>query len=73
MMCDVEGGIWVLINLGGVNYLVKLIKRFDYYFFVYWDGGVVVGKVVGFFCENVVGDIWVGICDGLCFFDVFIY
>ena len=28
------------------------------------------GKVVGPFCENAAGDIWVGTRDGLCFFDV---
>lgn len=70
MMRDAEGGIWVLTNLGGVNYLAKPTKRFDYYPPVYRDGGVAAGKVVGPFCENAAGDIWVGTRDGLCFFDV---
>ena len=55
MMRDAEGGIWVLTNLGGVNYLAKPTKRFDYYPPVYRDGGVAAGKVVGPFAKMLLG------------------
>lgn len=70
LMRDVEGGIWVLTNLGGVNYLAKQTKHFDYYPPVYRERGVYAGKVIGAFCENTDGNIWVGTRNGLCFFDV---
>ena len=31
MMWDAEGALWVLTNLGGINYMSKQTKRFDYY------------------------------------------
>lgn len=70
MMQDLEGGIWVLTNLGGANYMAKQTKRFDYYPPAYHAGTVGAGKVVGPFCENASGNIWIGTRDGLCFFDV---
>lgn len=69
MMRDVEGGIWILTNLGGVNYQAKQTKRFDYYPPVYHEGMVYAGKVIGPFCENRDGNIWVGTRNGLCFFN----
>lgn len=68
MMMDVEGGIWILTSLGGANYLAKQNKHFDYYSPVSREGGVYAGKVIGPFCEDADGNIWVGTRNGLCFF-----
>lgn len=65
LMRDVEGGIWILTNLEGVNYLAKQTKYFNYYPPVYREGRVVAGKVIGPFCENTDGNVWIGTRDGL--------
>lgn len=69
MMWDAEGALWVLTNLGGVNYMAKQTKRFDYYSPVHLSETLGAGKVVGPFCEDKVGNIWMGTRDGLYFFD----
>lgn len=38
MMWDAEGALWVLTNLGGINYMSKQTKRFDYYSPAYLSG-----------------------------------
>lgn len=69
MMWDAEGALWVMTNLGGVNYMPKESKRFDYYSPATLPGVLSAGKVVGPFCENKEGNIWIGTRNGLCFFD----
>lgn len=70
LMQDAEGGVWVLTNLGGVNYLAKQTKRFDYYPSGYYGGTTHLGKVIGPFYEDAVGNIWIGTRSGLCFLDL---
>ena len=59
-MWDAEGALWVLTNLGGINYMSKQTKRFDYYSPAYLSGIAGAGEVVGPFCENKDGNIWIG-------------
>lgn len=70
LMRDAEGGIWILTNLGGVNYVAKQTKCFDYYPPAYQGGVLGLNKVVGPFCEGASGNIWIGTRSGLCFLDV---
>ena len=69
MMWDAEGALWVLTNLGGINYMSKQTKRFDYYSPAYLSGIAGAGEVVGPFCENKDGKIWIGTQSGLYFFN----
>ena len=55
MMWDAEGALWVLTNLGGINYMSKQTKRFDYYSPAYLSGVPGAGEVVAPFCENKEG------------------
>lgn len=68
MMWDAEGALWVLTNLGGINYMSKQTKRFEYYSPAYLFGTSGAGEVVGPFCENRDGNIWIGTQSGLYFF-----
>ena len=70
MMWDAEGALWVQTNLGGVNYMSKQTKHFDYYSPAYLLGSPAAGEVVGPFCENKDGNIWIGTQNGLYFFNV---
>ena len=70
MMWDAEGALWVLTNLGGINYMSKQTKRFDYYSPAYLSGVPGAGEVVAPFCENKDGNIWIGTQSGLYFFNV---
>lgn len=67
---DAEGGIWVMTNLGGVNYVSKQTKHFESYFSVGANKREGPGIVVGPFCEDASGKIWIGARDGLYLFDV---
>ena len=69
MMWDAEGALWILTNLGGINYMSKQTKRFDYYSPAYLSGIPGAGEVVGPFCENKDGNIWIGTQSGLYFFN----
>lgn len=69
MMWDAEGALWVMTNLGGVNYMPKETKSFGFYSPATLPGFSTIGKVVGPFCENAEGNIWIGTRNGLCFFD----
>ena len=69
MMWDAEGALWVLTNLGGINYMSKQTKRFDYYSPAYLSGVPGAGEVVAPFCENKDGNIWIGTQSGLYFFN----
>ena len=69
MMWDAEGTLWVLTNLGGVNYMPKETKRFDSYVPAGKAGTSGAGKVIGPFCENEKGDIWIGTRNGLYYFN----
>lgn len=69
MMWDAEGALWVLTNLGGINYMPKQTKRFDYYSPAYLSGVPGAGEVVGPFCESKDKNIWIGTQSGLYFFD----
>lgn len=69
MMWDAEGALWLMTNLGGVNYMSKQTKRFDYYSPAYLLGYRGGGEVVSLFCENKDGNIWIGTQNGLYFFN----
>lgn len=69
MMWDAEGALWILTNLGGINYMSKQTKRFDYYSPAYLSGVRSAGEVVGPFCESKEGNIWIGTQSGLYFFN----
>lgn len=69
MMRDAEGALWVFTNLGGINYMSKQTKRFDYYSLAYLAGVPSAGEVVGPICENQDGNIWLGTQSGLYFFN----
>ncbi len=69
MMWDAEGALWVLTNLGGINYMSKQTKRFDYYSPAYLSGVPGAGEVVAPFCESKDGNIWIGTQSGLYFFN----
>lgn len=69
LMWDAEGALWVLTNLGGINYMSKQTKRFDYYSPAYLSGLPGAGEVVGPFCENKDKNIWIGTQNGLYFFN----
>lgn len=69
MMWDAEGALWVLTNLGGINYMSKQTKRFDYYSPAYLSGIPGAGEVVGPFCESKDNNAWIGTQNGLYFFD----
>lgn len=67
MMWDKEGSLWVMTNLGGVNYMSKQSTLFNFYFLQNNDGkgSVVSKKIVGSFCETKGGNVWVGTQNGL--------
>lgn len=69
MMWDAEGALWVLTNLGGINYMSKQTKRFDYYSPAHLSGAAGAGEVVGPFCENKDKNVWIGTQNGLYFFN----
>lgn len=69
MMWDAEGALWVLTNLGGINYMSKQTKRFDYYSPAYLSGVPGGGEVVAPFCESEDGNVWIGTQSGLYFFN----
>lgn len=69
MMWDAEGALWVLTNLGGINYMSKQTKRFDYYSPAYLSGIPGAGEVVGPFCESKDNNAWIGTQNGLYFFN----
>lgn len=69
LMWDAEGALWVLTNLGGINYMSKQTKRFDYYSPAYLSGLPGAGEVVGPFCENKDKNVWIGTQKGLYFFN----
>lgn len=70
MLWDAEGALWILTNLGGINYMSKQTKRFDYYSPLSLSGvSGGTGAVMGPFCENKDGNIWIGTQTGLCFFN----
>lgn len=69
MMRDAEGGIWILTNLGGANYIAKSTKPFHH--FSLYDGKEAIGpgKVIGPLCEDSYGTIWIGTRKGLYSFN----
>ena len=69
MLKDAEGGLWVMTNLGGINYASKQTKYFEAYHSVNPNDKEDAGIVVGPFCEDVSGNIWIGARDGLYFFN----
>lgn len=69
MMWDAEGTLWVMTNLGGVNYMPKETKNFAFYSPATLPGVSTIGKVIGPFYENAEGNIWIGTRNGLCYFD----
>lgn len=70
MLKDAEGGIWILTNLGGANYVSKQTKYFETYYSASSGNKDEAGIVVEPFCEDKSGNIWIGARDGLYFFDV---
>lgn len=69
MMRDVEGGIWILTNLGGANYIAKSAKQFHHFAPNGGKESIGSGKVIGPFCEDSSGVVWMGTRRGLCSFD----
>lgn len=71
MMRDSEGTLWVMTNLGGLNYMPQQTKRFDYYSPAKSKGrlGLGVGEMVSSLCLTPDGDVWVGTHAGLYRFD----
>ena len=61
LMKDREGGIWAGTYYGGVNYLSPFSGQFSSY---PRAGDVMVGKVVGRFCEDTYHNIWIASDDG---------
>jgi len=68
---DKEGGYWISTYLGGVNYLAKQTKRFEYYpnSTISLLSGETQGKVVNAFCEDLHRNIWIGGQNSLRLFD----
>ncbi|KAA6349730.1 Sensor histidine kinase TodS [termite gut metagenome] len=66
---DKEGGYWISTHLGGVNYLAKQAKSFEYYHPSYSLSGKVIGKVIYSFAEDLDRNIWIGGSDGLRMLD----
>jgi len=62
---DKEGGFWISTYLGGVNYLAKQTRNFEYYYPRFEPSGKVVGKMISSFAEDSERNIWVGSQDGL--------
>ncbi|NDV82824.1 two-component regulator propeller domain-containing protein [Bacteroides sp. 51] len=69
MMKDAEGGIWILTNLGGANYIAKSTKQFYHFASNNAKEAIGSGKVIGPFCEDASGTIWIGTRRGLCSFN----
>lgn len=69
IMRDKEGSLWVMTNSGGVCYMSKQLKRFDYYSLVSSSGTLDSNKEIGPLCENRDGNLWVGTRNGLWFFN----
>lgn len=71
MMWDKEGSLWVMTNLGGVNYMSKQSTLFNFYSLQSNDGrgNVVSKKIVGSFCETKGGNVWVGTQNGLYYYN----
>lgn len=71
MMWDKEGSLWVMTNLGGVNYMSKQSTLFNFYSLQSNDdrGNMVSKKIVGSFCETKGGNVWVGTQNGLYYYN----
>lgn len=68
MMRDAEGTLWVMTNLGGLNYMPQETKRFDYYSPAKSRWNLGVAGVVSAFALTPNGDVWVGTHAGLYHF-----
>lgn len=71
MMIDKEGTLWVMTNSGGVSYMTRQLRRFDY---GYPDIGSETpydyySKSIGPISEDSFGNIWMGTKSGLCEYD----
>jgi len=62
---DKEGGFWISTYLGGINYLAKQTKSFEYYYPSFEPSGKTSGKVINAFSEDTDRNIWIGGQDGL--------
>ncbi len=63
LMKDVEGGVWIGTYYGGVNYIAPNTDQFES--FTTLPGAEAVnGTVVGRFCEDEAGNIWISSDDG---------
>ncbi len=63
LMKDVEGGVWIGTYYGGVNYIAPNTDQFEG--FTMLPGAEAVnGTVVGRFCEDEAGNIWISSDDG---------
>lgn len=69
MMRDAEGTLWVMTNSGGVSYMTKQLKRFDYYSPTSFSGTLETGREIGPLCESPDGNVWVGTRNGLWLLD----
>jgi len=62
---DKEGGFWISTYLGGVNYLAKQTKNFEYYYPRFEPSGKIAGRVINTFAEDSERNVWIGSQDGL--------
>jgi len=71
MIWDKQGSLWVMTNLGGVNYMSKQSTLFNFYSLQSNDGrgNVESKKIVGSFCETKGGNVWVGTQNGLYYYN----
>lgn len=52
MMWDAEGTLWVMTNSGGVSYMTKQLKRFDYYSLISLSGTLELGREIALFVKT---------------------
>lgn len=69
LMRDVEGTLWVMTYAGGVNYMPRQLRRFNYYSIPLPDNASDAEKEVGPFCEAPDGQIYVGTRSGVWLFN----
>lgn len=61
---DREGGFWISTFLGGVNYLSKQTKMFEYYHPTYYPG-LGSGRIINRFVLDSYDNIWIGTQSGI--------
>lgn len=65
---DREGGLWISTYLGGVNYLSKQTKMFEYYHPTYYPG-LGSGRIINGFQLDDYDNLWIGTQSGIKILD----